>query len=83
MKMSHMAAYFEKLNRETNMPETEVMAHAIESGLKQLWREHTLGRFLRGKLGRNEAIELVDIDWVELAERQRVAMMEDLNWALL
>jgi hypothetical protein len=26
---------------------------------------------------------LVDIDWVELAERQRVAMMEDLNWALL
>ena len=80
--MSNMASYLETLTRETNMPETEVMAHAIESGLKQLWREHTLGRFLRGKLGRNEAIELVGIDWVDLAERQPVAMMEDLNWAL-
>jgi hypothetical protein len=50
-------------------------------GLRHLRREHILGHFLRGKISRDEAIQLVGIDWVELAERQHVAMMEDLNWA--
>jgi predicted RNase H-like HicB family nuclease len=47
-----------------------------------LWREHILGRYLRHKISRDEVIEAVGIDWVELAERQHEAMMEDLAWAL-
>jgi hypothetical protein len=50
--------------------------------VRQLWRERILGHYLRGEIGRHEAIEAVGIDWVELAERQHQAMMEDLAWAL-
>ena len=81
-KMSNVVTYLETLTRETCKPEAEVMTMAINTGLRQLWRENILGRFLHGKISRDEAIKLVGIDWVELAERQRAAMMEDLNWAM-
>lgn len=77
-----MSTYLETLVRETKKPEAEVMTLAIMSGLRQLWREYILGRFLRQEISRDEAIEMVGIDWVELAERQHTAMMEDLVWAL-
>lgn len=79
--MKDMLTYLETLTRETEKPEAEVMTMAIMSGLRQLWREHVLGRFLQGKISREETIELIGIDWVELAERQHSAM-EDLEWAL-
>jgi len=80
--MSDMLTYLEILVRETEKPEAEVMTLAIQSGLRQLWKEHILGRFLREEISRDEAIEAVGIDWVELAERQHAAMLEDLAWAL-
>jgi hypothetical protein len=80
--MHSMTTYLETLTRETHKPEAEVMTMAINTGLRQLWRENILDRFLYGKISRDEAIQLVGIDWVELAERQRTGMMEDLNWAL-
>ena len=58
------------------------MALATEAGLRQLWREHLLGRYLRGELNRLQAIEAVGIDWVEMAERQHRAMAEDIQWGL-
>jgi len=70
------------LVRETRKPEAEVITMAFQVGLRQLWRERILGRYLRGEISRDEAIEAVGIDWVELAERQHEAMMEDLAWAL-
>jgi hypothetical protein len=79
--MSSIASYLEDLARETNKSETEVMAEALETGLRQLWRERLLGRYLRGELSRDEAIEAVGIDLVDLAERQRQAAQEDLRWA--
>jgi hypothetical protein len=72
----------ETVARETEEPQAEVMTPAIMSGLRNLRREHILDRFLRAKISREEAIQLLGIDWVELAERQHAAMMEDLNWAL-
>ncbi len=77
-----MLTYLETLVRETRKPEAEVLALAFQTGLRQLWRERTLGRYLRGEISRSEAIESVGIDWVELAERQHEAMIEDLAWAL-
>ena len=70
------------LSRETHKSEAEVMTHAIEVGLRQLWREHTLGRYLRGEITRDEAVDAVGAGWVELAERQHRAAEEDLAWAL-
>jgi hypothetical protein len=80
--MPEMIDYLESLIRETRKPEAEIVARAFQTGLRQLWREQVLGRYLRGKISRDEAINLANIDYVELAERQHSAMMEDLAWAL-
>jgi hypothetical protein len=81
-KKSNLITYLEALVQEVPKSEAEVMGLAFQVGLRQLWREHILGRYLRGGITRDEAIEAVGIDWVELAERQNQAMMEDLAWAL-
>ncbi len=52
---------------------------AFQTGLR---REHVLGRYLRHKISRDEAMKAVGIDWVVLAERQHKATMDDLAWAL-
>jgi len=80
--VSATISFLEQLARDTHKPETEVMALAMETGLRQLWREHVLGRYLRGELNRQEAIEAVGIDWVEMAERQQQAAVEDVQWGL-
>ena len=80
--MTQTTTYLEALMRETRQPEAEVLTLAFQAGLRQLWREHVLSRYLRGEMPREEAIAAVGIDWVELAERQRQAMQEDLSWAL-
>ncbi len=74
--------YLEALVRETQKSETEVMALALQAGLRQLWREQILGLYLRGEVSRQQAVQDVGLDWVELAERQHQAMREDLAWAL-
>jgi hypothetical protein len=70
-----------RLARELNKPEAEIMTMAFEAGLRQLWRERTLGQYLRDEIPREQAIERVGIDWVELAEQQYAAMNEDMAWA--
>lgn len=80
--MESSIACLERLTRETHKPEAEVMSLAFQVGLRQLWRGHVLGQLLRGELERDQAIERVGIDWVEIAERQHEAMREDLAWAL-
>ncbi len=80
--MNNLLTYLETLIRETQKPEAEVMTLAFQTGLRQLWRERMLGRYLRGEITRDEVINAVGIDWVELAERQHEAMMEDLAWAM-
>ena len=51
--------YLQRLTDETHKPEAEVLTMAFQVGLRQLWREHVLGRFLRGEILREEAIEVV------------------------
>ena len=80
--METVKEYLEFLVADTDQTEAEVITKAIESGLRQLWRERILADFINGKLAREEAVEAVGIDWVELAERQHAAMAEDLEWAL-
>jgi len=80
--MDNTISYLETLTREIKKPEVEILTMAFQAGLKQLWRELILGSYLRGEIARNEAIDRIGIDWVELAERQHQAMLEDLQWAL-
>jgi len=80
--MENVLTRLETLVREMNKSEAEVLALAFRTGVRQLWRERVLGHYLRGEISRDEAIKAVGIDWVEVAERQHRAMMEDLAWAL-
>jgi hypothetical protein len=77
-----VATYLDLLVRETHKPEAEVMAMAVQAGLHHLWREHVLGRYLRGDITHEAAIAEVGSVWVDLAQRQRQAVSEDLAWAL-
>jgi hypothetical protein len=79
--MVNVLTYLETIARETHKTESEIMALALETGLRQLWRERTLARYLYKEISREEAIKAVGIDWVELAERQHQAMIEDVAWA--
>jgi hypothetical protein len=74
--------YLESLVRETHKTEAEIVALAFETGLRQLWREQVLARYLRGETPRSEAVESVGLDWVELAEKQNGAACEDPDGAL-
>jgi|APLow6443716910_1056828.scaffolds.fasta_scaffold787072_2 hypothetical protein len=80
--METAAHYLEKLSQATQRPESELMAAAFQTGLRQLWRELTLDRYLRGEISRTQAIAEAGIDWVELSEQQQKAVKEDLEWAL-
>lgn len=80
--METVSGYLETLTRETQQPEAEVIALALRTGLRQLWREHVLDQYLHGRITRDEAVEAAGIDWVELAERQHQAAMEDIEWGL-
>lgn len=80
--MENTVTYLQRLTIETHKPENEVLSMAFQVGLRQLWREHLLGKFLRHEISRQEAIEAVGINLVELAERQHQAVMEDMEWAL-
>jgi hypothetical protein len=81
-EMSSVMTYLETLVRQTHKSEAEVLTLAFQTGLRQLWREHILGRYLRGEISRDEAIDAAGLPWVDLAERQHEAMLEDLRWAL-
>lgn len=80
--MTSSATYLQQLVHETHKSEAEVIALAVQAGLRQLWREQLLGHYLQGQVSREVAIEEVGIDWVDLAERQRQAVLEDMAWAL-
>ena len=80
--MDKTFSYLEMLSRETDKSESEVMTIAFQKGVQQMWRERILGRYLLKEITRDEAIETVGVDWVELAERQHEAMMEDIEWAM-
>ena len=74
--------YLHILTTALHKPEAEILAQVFQVGLRQLWREYMLGQYLRHEISRTEAIDAVGIDWVELAERQYQAAMEDVTWGL-
>lgn len=75
------STHLARLAQELQKSEAEILSMAFEAGLRQLWRERTLGQCLRGEISREQAVESAGIDWVELAEQQHAVMTEDLAWA--
>ncbi len=80
--MMTITGYLSSLSEITDKAEEEILAQALEIGLRQLWREEILARYLRNEISRAEAVHLVGVQWVELAEDQKEAVLEDIHWAL-
>jgi hypothetical protein len=80
--MSEFSRLLEALVVETQKSEADILCLALQTGMRQLWREHVVGRYLCGELPREEAVRMVGQHWVDLAERQHDALAEDLAWAL-
>ena len=80
--MSEFSQLLGTLARETQKSEEDVIGLALQAGLRQLWREHVLSRYLCEEISRDEAVAVVGQAWVELAESQHDALAEDLAWAL-
>jgi hypothetical protein len=79
--MISTATYLQQLVQKTHKSEAEVIALAVQAGLRQLWREDVLGRYWRGSITRQEAIDALGVDLVALSERQQQAVQEDMEWA--
>ena len=77
-----IANYLASLSETTKESEEKILAQGLEVGLRQLWREEVLARYLRNEITRDEAMRLVGAKWVELAEEQKKAVLEDVDWAL-
>ena len=54
----------------------------MEIGLDKLREEAILNQYLKNQIKREEAIRLVGLDSVKLAERQKKAVLEDVKWGL-
>lgn len=80
--MSEFSHLLETLAAETQKSEAEVLALALQTGMRQLWREHVISRYLCEEITREQAVTAVGNAWVELAEQQHDALAEDLAWAL-
>jgi hypothetical protein len=76
--MLETSDYLQALARETNRPEEAVLAEALRTGLREMWRQRILGLYLKGEIDRAAVVDQVGIDAVEVAERQYQAMQEDL-----
>lgn len=68
-----------KIRREKT---TEILAKALEIGIAKMKREAIIGQYLKGEIEREKAIKLVGFDLVILAERQKEAVLEDIEWGL-
>jgi hypothetical protein len=59
-----------------------ILARAIKLGIEKIKQELILARYLNDGLSRDDAVKAVGLELVKLAERQRVALVEDIEWGL-
>jgi hypothetical protein len=59
-----------------------IIARAVKLGIEKIKQDTVLARYLNEEITREDAIKAVGLDLVKLAERQRVALLEDIAWGL-
>jgi len=69
-----------EIAEQRDLPESAVLAEALERGVAVLWKEVVLERYLDGGIDRTEAVDLVGGAAVERAERERDAVEADVEW---
>jgi hypothetical protein len=51
-------------------------------GIEKLKQETILERYLKEEISREDAVKAVGLELVKLAEQQRKALLEDIEWGL-
>ena len=59
-----------------------IIAKAVKIGIKKIRQDTILERYLKNLIPREEAIKMEGMELVKLAERQREAVLEDVEWGL-
>lgn len=77
-----MLRELEMLAKEKKEDVTTIIANAVKIGIEKIRQETILERYLKKLITRAEAIKLVGLESVRLAERQRDAVLEDVKWGL-
>lgn len=72
----------EELAEAQKIKTTDLFAQAVRIGISKLWQEMILTKYLHKKISRKEAIKLTGIDNVQLAEKQKKVILEDVRWGL-
>jgi hypothetical protein len=72
----------ETLAKERKEDVATIIANAVKIGIEKIRQETILERYLKKVITREEAIKLVGVEVVKLAERQREAILEDVEWGL-
>jgi hypothetical protein len=76
-----LMAQVKELARVRHQQEQKVMDDAVIIGVKFLYRESVLARYLKKRLSRRRAVQAVGLESVKLAEAQNAAVLEDIAWA--
>lgn len=77
-----MLKELETLSNERKEDVTTIIANAVKIGIEIIRQETILERYLKKMISREEAIKLVGLEAVKLAERQRRAVLDDVKWGL-
>ncbi|RJS84205.1 hypothetical protein CW713_02955 [Methanophagales archaeon] len=72
----------ETLAKERKEDVATIIAKAVKIGIEKIRQDTILERYLKKAITREEAIKLVGMELVRLAERQREAVLEDVKWGL-
>lgn len=72
----------ETLAKERKEDVTTIIARAVRIGIEKIRQETVLEKYLKKLITREEAIKLVGLEAVTLAERQMKAVQEDVEWGL-
>lgn len=72
----------EILAKEREEDVATIIAKAVKIGIEKIRQDTILERYLKKAITREEAIKLVGMELVRLAERQREAVLEDVKWGL-
>ena len=70
------------LARERGEEAETIIARAVKLGIEKLKQETILERYLKEEISREDAVKAVGLELVKLAERQRMALLEDIEWGL-
>jgi hypothetical protein len=72
----------EILANAREVPESEILREALEKGVKNLWDEYVLSKYIKGELDREEAVDLVGLRKVKRADKGMNTVREDVKWGM-